>query len=59
MIIVIVDQLNLLALHATISPYNRSGSINGSMASIFTSDNKESAATTLDVFAPDRKPVHG
>ena len=30
-IIVIVDQLNLLALHATISPYNRSGSINGSI----------------------------
>src|SRR6185369_3664188 len=47
MIIVIVDQLNLLARHATISPYSHSGSTNGSIASIFTSDSNESAATTL------------
>ena len=47
MIIVVVDQLSLAALHATISPSSRSLLINGSIASIFTVDMNESAATTL------------
>src|SRR6185503_6211031 len=50
-IIVVVDQLTWAALQATISPYTRSGSSKGSMASTLTSAFKASAATTW-VYSP-------
>ena len=45
-IIVVVDQVSRAALQATISPYTRSGSSKGSIASTLTSAFKARAATT-------------
>src|SRR5437867_581613 len=50
-IIVVVDQLSRAALQATISPYTRSGSSRGSIASTLTSAFKARAATTW-VYSP-------
>ena len=50
-IVVVVDQLTRAALHATISPYIRSLSSNGAMASILASAFSASAATTW-VYSP-------
>ena len=50
-IIVVVDQVSRAALQATISPYTRSGSSKGSIASTLTSAFKARAATTW-VYSP-------